>query len=97
MRRASFENVQVNVICVYCGTEHHEPLGWLHRHARRLKHPARVYAAPVRFTNVTNGQGSTSRSAKLTVQRSATPSQRYLLDEGGGNLRDNRGEQLIAR
>src|SRR5262245_7391623 len=62
-----------------------------------LKLPVRAYAAPVTFTNVTNGQGSTSRTAKLIVQQSATPSQGYLLDESGGNLRDNRGERLIAR
>src|SRR5262245_53108333 len=62
-----------------------------------LKLPARAYAAPVAFTNVTNGQGSTSRTAKLSVQRSATPSQGYLLGESGGNLGDNRGERLIAR
>jgi hypothetical protein len=40
-----------------------------------LKLPARAYAAPVTFTNVTNGQGGTSRTAKLTVQRFATPSE----------------------
>ncbi len=34
MRRASSENVQVNVICVYCGTEHHKPLGWFRDHSR---------------------------------------------------------------
>jgi hypothetical protein len=62
-----------------------------------LKLPARAYAAPDTFTNVTNSQGSTSRAAKLIVQRSATPSQGYLLGEKGGNLRDNRGERLIAR
>jgi hypothetical protein len=62
-----------------------------------LKLPGRVYAAPVTFTNVTNGQGSTSRTAKLTVQRSETPSQGYLLDEMGDYLRDNRGERLLAR
>jgi hypothetical protein len=53
-----------------------------------LKLAPRAYQAPVTFTNVTNGQGTTSRTAKLTVQRSATPSQGYLLD---------RGERLIAR
>jgi hypothetical protein len=62
-----------------------------------VKLPARAYTAPVTFTNVTNGQGSTSRIAKLIVQPSPTPSQGYLLDESGGNLRDNRGERLIAR
>ena len=62
-----------------------------------LKLPARAYTAPVTLTNVTNGQGSTSRTAKLIVQPSATPSQGYLLDEKGGNLRDHRGERLIGR
>jgi hypothetical protein len=65
--------------------------------AQALKLAPRSYEAPVTFTNVTNGQGSTSRTAKLIVQRSATPSQGYLLDETGGNLRDNRGERLLAR
>jgi hypothetical protein len=65
--------------------------------AQALKLAPRAYQAPVTFTNVTNGQGTTSRTAKLTVQGSATPSQGYLLDESGGYLRDNRGERLIAR
>ena len=34
MRRASSENVQVNVICVHCGTEHHKPLRWFRDHSR---------------------------------------------------------------
>ena len=34
MRRASSENVQVNVTCVHCGTEHHKPLGWFRDHSR---------------------------------------------------------------
>jgi hypothetical protein len=61
------------------------------------KLPPRDYEAPVTFTNVTNGQGTTRRPAKLTVLRSATPSQGFLLDESGAHLRDNRGERLIAR
>jgi hypothetical protein len=61
------------------------------------KLPPRAYEAPVTFTNVTNGQGTTRRTAKLTVLRSATPSQGFLLDESGAHLRDNRGERLIAR
>jgi hypothetical protein len=61
------------------------------------KLPPRAYEAPVTFTNVTNGQGTTRRPAKLTVLRSATPSQGFLLDESGAHLRDNRGERLIAR
>jgi hypothetical protein len=39
-----------------------------------LKLAPRVYEAPVTFTNVSNGQGTTRRTAKLTVQRSAAPS-----------------------
>ena len=57
----------------------------------------RAYEAPVTFTNVTNGQGTTRRTAKLTVLRSATPSQGFLLDETGGYLLDNRRERLLAR
>jgi transposase-like protein len=34
MRRASSENVKVNVICVRCGTEHHKPLSWFREHSR---------------------------------------------------------------
>ena len=53
-----------------------------------------VYEAPVTFINVTNGQGTTRRTAKLTVEPS---SHGYLLDESGGNLLGNRGERLLAR
>jgi hypothetical protein len=49
-----------------------------------LKLAPRAYESPVTFTNVTNGQGTTRSTAKLTVQRSATPSRSYLLDKGGG-------------
>ena len=62
-----------------------------------LKLAPRAYQAPATFTNLTDGQGTTSRTAKLTVLRSATPSQGFLLDESGAHLRDNRGERLIAR
>jgi hypothetical protein len=34
MRRASSENVQVTIICVHCGMEHHKPLGWFRDHSR---------------------------------------------------------------
>jgi hypothetical protein len=47
-----------------------------------LKLGPRVYEAPVTFTNVSNGQGTTRTSAKLTVQRSTTPSPSRLLDDG---------------
>jgi len=33
MRRASSENAKVNVICTYCGVEHHKPLGWFRDHS----------------------------------------------------------------
>ena len=49
-----------------------------------LKLTPRAYEAPVTFTNVTNGQGTTSRTAKLTVQRSATPPRVSLPDDSGG-------------
>jgi hypothetical protein len=54
----------------------------------------KAYEAPVTFINVTNGQGTTRRTAKLTVE----PSLRgYLLDGSGGYLLDNRGERLLER
>jgi hypothetical protein len=66
-----------------------------------LKLAPRAYDAPVIFTNLTNGQGTTRRPAKLTVQRSARPSASpsggFLLDDTGGVLRDNHGAPLIAR
>ena len=34
LARASSENVQVNVICAYCGTEHHKPLRWFRENSR---------------------------------------------------------------
>jgi hypothetical protein len=43
---------------------------------------------------VTNGQGTTRTTAKLTVEPS---SRGYLLDESGGYLLGNRGERLLAR
>jgi hypothetical protein len=57
----------------------------------------RTYEAPVTFTNLSNGQGTTRRTAKLTVQRSTTPARSSLLDERGGYLWDNEGERRIAR
>ena len=36
--------------------------------AQALKLAPRTYEAPVSFTNVTNGQGTTRKTAKLTVQ-----------------------------
>jgi hypothetical protein len=34
MRRATSDNVKVNVICAYCGMEHYKPLGWFRNHSR---------------------------------------------------------------
>jgi hypothetical protein len=62
-----------------------------------LKLAPRAYEAPVTFTNVSNGQGTTRTPAKLTVQRSAARSRSHLLDEGGRYLEDGRGSPLIAR
>ena len=57
----------------------------------------RAYEAPVTFTNLTDGQGTTRRTAKLTVLRSATPSQGFLLDESGAHLRATIGESAPSR
>ena len=61
---------------------------------RASKLAAQAYEAPVTFINVTNGQDTTRRAAKLTVEPSSTG---YLLDNSGGYLLNNRGERLLAR
>src|SRR5262244_431638 len=61
---------------------------------RASKLSPQAYEAPVTFINVTNGQGTTRRTAKLTVEPS---SQGYLLDGSGGYLLGNPGERLLAR
>ena len=61
---------------------------------RASKLSPQAYEAPVTFINVTNGQGTTRRTAKLTVEPSSTG---YLRDESGGYLLDNRGQRLLAR
>src|SRR5215475_6481986 len=61
---------------------------------RASKFSPQAYEAPVTFINVTNGQGTTRRTAKLTVEPS---SQGYLLDKSGGYLLNNRGQRLLAR
>jgi hypothetical protein len=63
------------------------------------------YGPAVAFTNVSNGQGSTSRSAKLIVQAPSSAGATkvapgdggYLLDNRGGYLLDDRGNRLLAR
>jgi hypothetical protein len=64
------------------------------------------YGPGVAFTNVSNGQGSTTRSAKLIVQAPSSAGATtkvgpsgggYLLDNRGGYLLDDRGSRLLAR
>ena len=62
--------------------------------ARASKLSPQAYEAPVTFINVTNGQGTTRRTAKLTVEPS---SRGYLLDKSGGYLLGNPGQRLLAR
>src|SRR5262249_22521863 len=69
----------------------------------------RVYRPGVAFTNVTNGRGSTTRSAMLTVRALGPPSPNqgpttgtighrgYLHDEGGGYLVDEKGRRLMGQ
>jgi hypothetical protein len=71
---------------------------------RASKLSPQAYEAPVTFINVTNGQGTTRRTANLTVEPSSRepssrePSSRgYILDESGGYLLGNQGEHLLAR
>ena len=65
--------------------------------------PPGTYAPAVKFTNVTNGRGSTSRAIRLLVvppdpASTAGIAQRApLLDERGGAILNDRGERLLAR
>jgi hypothetical protein len=66
-----------------------------------------AYGPGVAFTNVSNGQGSTTRSAKLIIQGSLPPpatgqiaSPRgggFLLDDRGGYLLDDGASRLLAQ
>src|SRR5262245_13566438 len=60
---------------------------------RASKLSPQAYEAPVTFINVTNGQGTTRRTAKLTVEPC---SRGYLLDNSGGYLLDDRGQRLLG-
>jgi hypothetical protein len=58
------------------------------------------YGPRVAFTNVTNGKGSATRRATLTVRARSIPRAidgGDLLDHLKGYLRDDRGEKLLAR
>jgi len=76
----------------------------LNANASRLSPGA--YGPGVAFTNVSNGQGSTIRSAKLIVQASSPPCASgqiapnrggVLLDDHGGYLLDDRAGRLLAQ
>jgi hypothetical protein len=56
-----------------------------------------AYGPGVAFTNVSNGQGSTSRPAKLIIQGSSPPpaTGQIAPNRGGGFLLDDRGEYLL--
>jgi hypothetical protein len=66
-----------------------------------------TYGPAVSFTNVNNGQGSTTRAARLTISPPAkSPPRRgssvperadHLLEDKGGRLLDDRGEPLRPR
>jgi hypothetical protein len=65
-----------------------------------------AYGPGVAFTNVSNGQGSTIRPARLIIQTSSPPRATsqiapnrggFLLDDRGGYLLDDRGGRLLAQ
>jgi hypothetical protein len=63
--------------------------------------PAGRYSAAIRFTNVTNGRGTTGRGATLAIvdrpADSGLPLSNEPLIGDRGRLLDNRGRPLIAR
>ena len=69
--------------------------------------PPGAYGPGVAFTNVSNGQGSATKPAKLIIQASSLPPPPkaqiapsrggYLLDSRGGYLLDDRGGRLMAQ
>jgi hypothetical protein len=72
--------------------------------ARASSLPPGAYGPAVAFTNVSNGQGSTTKSAKLIIRAPPRPTGQivrdgdgYLLDNQGGYLLDDRGGRLLAR
>src|SRR5262252_6287467 len=66
-----------------------------------------TYGPGVGFTNVSNGQGTTTRPARLVIQGSSPPPAAgqiapgrgggFLLDDRGGYLLDGRGGRLLAQ
>ena len=76
----------------------------LNANASRL--PPGTYGPGVAFTNVSNGRGSRTWPARLTVQGASLPRPTgqvergrggYLLDSRGGYLLDDRGGRLLAQ
>jgi hypothetical protein len=59
---------------------------------RAIHLPPGAYGPAVAFTNVSNGQGSATRLAKLIISRGG-----YLLDGRGGYLLDDGARRLLAR
>jgi hypothetical protein len=68
--------------------------------------PPGTYGPAVAFTNVSNGRGSATRPARLTVRGASPPRPTgqiergrggYLLDGRGGYLLDDRGGRLLAQ
>jgi hypothetical protein len=38
MRNVGLDDVQVDIICVDCGTGHYKPIGWFRKHANLICH-----------------------------------------------------------
>lgn len=70
-----------------------------------LSLPPGTYGPAVKFTNVTNGRGTTARAVRLNVVAHdpaptgglRTDRGAPLLDDRGGAILNNRGERLLAR
>jgi hypothetical protein len=63
---------------------------------RASKLPSGTYGSAVAFANVSNGQGSTTRPAKLIIEtRSPSLPTRQVAPDRGGYLGDNRGGYLL--
>jgi hypothetical protein len=71
--------------------------------ARASSLPPGAYGPGVAFTNVSNGQGSATRPAKLIIQTRSPPLPtrqivpEYLGDNRGGYLLDDHGSPLLAQ
>jgi hypothetical protein len=65
--------------------------------ARASRLPPGTYGPGVAFTNVTNGQGSATRSATLIIQAPSPPASppRHVPDSRGGYLLDSHGRYLL--